>query len=152
MDLRTFLTDLEKAGELLRIQKPVNPRHISPLTSKSKKAVFFEKIDGYDMPVVAGLVSTVERLSIGVRVPKETMGLRFSEAFQRAIPPVLVKHAPCQEVVLTGKDVDLTRLPLPLQSKLDGGPYQDARESRSHPARAEGRSEASSARRSNPDA
>jgi len=120
------LTDLEKAGELLRIRKPVDPRYISPLTSQSKKAVYFEKIEGYDMPVVAGIVGTLDRLSVSAHIPKDVMGLRFAEALQKPIPPVLVKDGPCQEVIVTGEEVDLTRFPLPLQSKLDGGPYISA--------------------------
>lgn len=68
MDFRTCLTDLEKTGELLRIRKPVNPRYISPLTTQSKKAVFFEKIEGYDIPVVAGIVGTIERLSVAAHI------------------------------------------------------------------------------------
>ena len=33
------------------------------------------------------------------------------------------KDAPCQQVVLEGKDADLTKLPVHLQHGSDGGPY-----------------------------
>lgn len=126
MDLRAFLTDLEKAGELIRIRKPVDPRYISALTAQSKKGVCFERIQGYDMPVVSGLLNTMDRLAVGMHAPKGAIGRRVSEAVQKPIPPVVVKEGPCQEVVLTGDQVDLTRLPLPLQGEIDGGPYISA--------------------------
>src|SRR5207245_11502323 len=37
--------------------------------------------------------------------------------------PVLVKTSPASEVTLTGDDVDLTRLPIPVLHEKDGGPY-----------------------------
>jgi 2,5-furandicarboxylate decarboxylase 1 len=126
MDLRTFLSDLEKAGELLHIRKSVNPRFLSALTAQSKRGVYFSAIQGYDMPVAAGLVSTLDRLAIGMHSPKEALGRRLAEAVQRPISPVVVKQGSCQEVILAGEEVDLTRLPLPLQGELDGGPYISA--------------------------
>jgi UbiD family decarboxylase len=48
---------------------------------------------------------------------------RFEEGIRRPIDARLVEWAPCQEVVLTGDDVDLTRLPLLMMHVKDGGPY-----------------------------
>ena len=40
------------------------------------------------------------------------------------IAPVDFKGAaPCQEVVLTGDAIDVTKLPVPIYSPKDGGPY-----------------------------
>jgi 4-hydroxy-3-polyprenylbenzoate decarboxylase/2,5-furandicarboxylate decarboxylase 1 len=40
------------------------------------------------------------------------------------IGPTLVSgRAPCQEVVLTGEEIDITRFPVPTYSPQDGGPY-----------------------------
>ena len=40
------------------------------------------------------------------------------------IAPVDIKGAaPCQEVVLTGDSIDVTKLPVPIYSPKDGGPY-----------------------------
>ena len=43
-----------------------------------------------------------------------------------AAPPVLVNDAPCQDVVATGDDVDLTALPIPFMHEKDGAPYISA--------------------------
>ena len=38
-------------------------------------------------------------------------------------PPVMVKEAPVQEVVLTGKDIDVTQLPILTYHEKDAGRY-----------------------------
>ncbi len=126
MDLRKFIKDLEEAGELTRIRKPVDPRYITPLTAQCDKGVFFERIVGYEMPVVSGLVGTMDRLAIGMKMDKRAIGRRVAHAVQHPIPPVVRSDGPCQEVVLKDRDVDLTRFPLPLHSDLDGAPYISA--------------------------
>jgi len=126
MDLRAFIRDLEGAGELTRIRKPVDPRYITPLTAQCDKGVYFEKIVGYDMPVVSGLLGSMDRLAVGMQMDKKAIGKRVAQAVQHPVPPVVRDDGPCQEILLTGDDVDLTRLPLPLHSDLDGAPYISA--------------------------
>jgi len=126
MDLRQFIRDLEVVGELTRIRKPVDPRYITPLTAQCDKGVCFEKIVGYDIPVVSGLLSTMDRLAVGMHMDKRALGRTVARAVQHPIRPVVRDDGPCQEVVLTGDEVDLTRLPLPLHSDLDGAPYISA--------------------------
>ena len=47
----------------------------------------------------------------------------FAETIDRPIAPVMVKSAPCQEIIIEGEDVDLGKFPIPKFSELDGGPY-----------------------------
>ena len=121
---RDFLDDLEQAGQMCRLGKPVDPRQLSGLVSHSDKAAFFESIDGYpDWRAVGGLVSTRERLAIAMKCSEDTVGARFEEALDNQIEPEIVGNAPCQEVVHTGDDVDLTAIPYPMMHVFDGGPY-----------------------------
>lgn len=126
MDLRDFIADLESTGQLQRIQKPVDPRYISALTAQSDKGILLEKVIGYDMPVTANLVGTMDRLAIGMRMQKREMGRAVAQAVHNPIEPVIVNSGPCQEIIIQGEDVDLTRLPLPLQGRIDGAPYISA--------------------------
>ena len=48
---------------------------------------------------------------------------RFAERLRHPIAPVLVDGGPCREVVLTGDEVDLTRLPIPRYSAQDPGRF-----------------------------
>src|SRR5439155_13531192 len=47
----------------------------------------------------------------------------YAEKQSHPIPPEIVQNAPVKEVVWTGPDADLTRLPIPTHNELDGGPY-----------------------------
>jgi 2,5-furandicarboxylate decarboxylase 1 len=47
----------------------------------------------------------------------------FRERCQKYIPCELVSEAAWNEVVIEGDDVDLTKLPIPLQFTVDGAPY-----------------------------
>jgi 2,5-furandicarboxylate decarboxylase 1 len=119
---------LELQGQLVRVQKPVNTKFvIGSLARKSEMqngpALFFEKPEGYNIPVVVDLLSTIKRLGIGIGVPEGEVMNRITEAMNAPVKPVTVKHSPVKEKVFE-KDADLLRvLPIPTHSELDGGPY-----------------------------
>jgi UbiD family decarboxylase len=47
----------------------------------------------------------------------------LSAKMEAAIPPVHVSTGPCKGWKIMGDDVDLTKLPVPLLNKADGGNY-----------------------------
>ncbi|WP_142847891.1 UbiD family decarboxylase [Telmatospirillum sp. J64-1] len=110
------------------------------LLAEGGPAVLFEDVrrpDGsaYDMPVLVNLFGTVERVAWGMdREPHQLREVGETLAFLKqpeppggwreavemlpllktvmSMRPKTVSSAPCQEVVLTGDDVDLSRLPI----------------------------------------
>jgi 4-hydroxy-3-polyprenylbenzoate decarboxylase len=110
------------------------------LLAEKGPAVLFENVvraDGTrsDIPVLVNLFGTVERVAWGMdREPGELRGVGETLAFLRqpeppggwrealdmlpmlrtvmAMKPKTVGSAPCQEIVLTGTDIDLGRLPI----------------------------------------
>jgi 4-hydroxy-3-polyprenylbenzoate decarboxylase len=110
------------------------------LLAEKGPAVLFENVvrtDGTrsDIPVLVNLFGTVERVAWGMdREPGELRGVGETLAFLRqpeppggwrealdmlpmlrsvmAMKPKTVGSAPCQEIVLAGKDIDLGRLPI----------------------------------------
>ncbi|MFQ6111376.1 MAG: UbiD family decarboxylase domain-containing protein, partial [Nitrospinota bacterium] len=122
-DLRGLIERLEKAGEVARVRKEVDPRYISALVAKSPKAMVFERVRGYEMAMVGGLITTRRRQALSLGVGEAEVGLKFLHAMDNRIDPVIVKESPAQEVVHTGSQVDLTSLPIPLLHRKDGGPY-----------------------------
>ncbi len=66
---RGLLEDLRKADQLIEISKPVDIRHIAALVDQSDKALLFTNVDGYDMPVVSGVINSRERLAIAKPSP-----------------------------------------------------------------------------------
>jgi 4-hydroxy-3-polyprenylbenzoate decarboxylase len=145
-DLRAFLGDLEKHGELRRIKTPVDPRLevteiVQRVVRASGPALLFENPVGSELPLAINVFGTekrmaralgVERLDdVGNRVAdmlRPELPLGFSgvrDALGKAarltnMPPKKVRTAPCQDLVYKGDEVDLFRLP-GIQSWPDDG-------------------------------
>jgi 4-hydroxy-3-polyprenylbenzoate decarboxylase len=140
-DLRDFITQLERMGELKRIGVEVDPRlEMTEIADRVLRAggpaLLFEKPHGHDMPVLANLFGTVKRVALGMgtedpaklreigrllaylKEPEPPKGLRDAWDKLPVLKQVLnmapkeVRSAPCQEVVWEGADVDLSRLPV----------------------------------------
>jgi UbiD family decarboxylase len=128
-DLRGFMASLEEAGELRRVRRPVSTAFeiaagIRRMTDTGGPALLFENVIGHDMPVVGGLFSTRKRALLALEVASHEEGnAKFLRGLDNPIEPVTVPEGPCQELVVTGDDVDLHRLPLPVYSEKDGGAY-----------------------------
>ena len=121
---RDFLQDLEEAGEIQRVAKPVDPRDLSGLAAQTDKAVLFDEIEGYPgWRVATALLSSRRRLAITLDCEEDRIAQAFETRSARAIAPEIVGNAPCQEVVMEGDDVDLTAIPFPMMHVYDGGPY-----------------------------
>ena len=143
--LREFITYLESKSKLVRVSEPVSPylemtEIQTRLLSEDGPAVLFEnviKTDGqkYNMPVLANLFGTVERVAWGMdREPEDLKQIGKTLAFLRqpeppggwreaiamlpllktvmAMKPKTITSAPCQEIILQGDDVDLSKLPI----------------------------------------
>jgi 4-hydroxy-3-polyprenylbenzoate decarboxylase len=150
-DLREFIAQLEAGGELKRIQAEVSPRlEMTEISDRVLRAggpaLLFERPKGYTIPVLANLFGTVRRISaaMGVadasalrevgkmlaflREPEPPKGLRdLWEKFPvwkqlLNLPPKTVSSAPCQEVIVEGKNVDLARFPVQTCWPQDAGP------------------------------
>ncbi len=140
-DLRDFIQQLEALGELKRIHASVSPKlEMTEIADRVLRAggpaLLFEKPTGFDVPVLANLFGTVQRVALGMgedgpealrevgkllaflKEPEPPKGLKDAWDKLPVLRQVLnmapreLRSAPCQEVVLEGKDVDLSRLPV----------------------------------------
>src|SRR5881394_957422 len=141
-DLRDFLAQLERRGELKRIAVEVDPRlEMTEICDRVLKAggpaLLFEKPKGHRIPVLGNLFGTPRRVAMGMgedsiealreigkllaflKEPDPPKGLK--DAWQNTRPVFMqVMHmapkerssAPCQEIVWENTDVDLGRLPV----------------------------------------
>ena len=140
-DLRDFIAQLERMGELKRIGVEVDPRlEMTEICDRVLRAggsaILFEKPKGSTIPVLANLFGTPRRVALGMgeesvealrevgkllaylKEPEPPKGLK--DAWEKLpvlkqvlnMSPKLVSSAPCQEVVWEGQDVDLARLPI----------------------------------------
>jgi UbiD family decarboxylase len=86
----------------------------------------------YDIPVVVGaLASSPQIYALGMGRKVEEIGEAWMAAIANPIAPIAVASAPCQEVVLTGNDLQspggLAALPVPVSTPgFDSAPYLTA--------------------------
>jgi 4-hydroxy-3-polyprenylbenzoate decarboxylase len=147
LDLQEHLADLEANGLLVRIDRAINKdTELHPLVrwqflggvpeDKRRAFLFTNVMDAkgrrYDIPVVVGaLAASPEIYAIGMGQPVESIGDAWMQAIAAPIAPVAVSAPRCQEVVLTGKDLEapggLARLPVPVSTPgFDSAPYLTA--------------------------
>jgi len=140
-DLRDFLSQLEKLGELKRVGIEVDPKlEMTEVCDRVLRAggpaILFEKPKGSGIPVLGNLFGTPKRVALGMgqdsvmalrevgqllaylKEPEPPKGLR--DAWEKLpvlkqvlnMAPRVLSSAPCQETVWEGKDADLARLPI----------------------------------------
>jgi len=140
-DLRDFIAQLEKQGELKRITVEVDPYlEITEICDRTLKqggpALLFENVKGANIPVLANLFGTAKRVAMGMgaesvtalreighllatlKEPEPPKGMK--DALEKLplyknvlnMSPKLIKSPPCQEVVRIGDEVDLSVYPI----------------------------------------
>ncbi|HEX8315262.1 MAG TPA: menaquinone biosynthesis decarboxylase, partial [Flavisolibacter sp.] len=148
-----FIDLLEREGELVRIKEYVDPHlEISEITDRISKtsgggkALLFENT-GYPFPVLMNAYGSERRMCLALGVqhlddvakeiealfhllasPKENIldKLRLLPKlgqFASWMPKVRSGRGECQEVILQGKEADITKLPVITCWPKDGGPF-----------------------------
>jgi len=131
-DLQAYVKALEKKGLLARVRTEVDLVHELAGVAKrfeGREVVIFEKIRGYEMPVLIGLMWSRKNVGALLGVQARKLPFHISEAMVKwknapsdpGVSPVTVNDAPAQELRLD--PVDLTRLPSPVLALEDGGHY-----------------------------
>src|ERR1700737_2555352 len=94
-------------GKLIGAKPPLRAKHVWSIRTKLQ---------------VEGRIRSPERAmtALGCKTYREIED-KLREAINRPIAPKYVKTSPMREVVLTGEDVDLYKLPIPMSSIFEGG-------------------------------
>ncbi|WP_353571868.1 4-hydroxy-3-polyprenylbenzoate decarboxylase [Candidatus Albibeggiatoa sp. nov. BB20] len=140
-DLRDFIQQLEQRGELKRIAQPIDPKlEITEICDRTLRAqgpaLLFENPLDSNMPLLANLFGTPERVALGMgqdsvsalrevgkllaflKEPEPPKGFKdlwekfpmFKQVMN--MPVKTQKKAVCQQNVLESDGVDLTQLPI----------------------------------------
>jgi 4-hydroxy-3-polyprenylbenzoate decarboxylase len=146
-DLQTFVTELEQRGWLKRIAAEVDPiLEITEIADRVMKAggpaLLFERVRGYDFPVLINTFGTQERMCLALgaasfaavadrvaRLLRPEMPTTLMAKLKKlpelaqlgSLPPKIVKRGICQEVVHTD-DANILTLPALKCWPLDGRP------------------------------
>jgi 4-hydroxy-3-polyprenylbenzoate decarboxylase len=148
-DLRDFIKLLRDSGQLAVIDTPIDPAlEMTEIADRVCKAggpaLLFTQPKGYTTPVLMNQFGSQERMCLALRsrsyeelagrveklIALEAPGSTWDKlkALARlkdlaALQPRTVKHGACQEVVLTGDQIDLEALPVLQCWPLDAGRY-----------------------------
>jgi 4-hydroxy-3-polyprenylbenzoate decarboxylase len=150
-DLRDFLQQLAKTGDLTEIDVPINPKlemtEVSDrVLKKNGPALLFNQPTGFTTPVLTNLFGHERRVALGMGCD-DVSGLRdiglLLAALKQPEPPKGIKdiwqklsfykpvihmapktlsRAPCQQIVKQGSDVNLYELPIQTCWPHDAGP------------------------------
>ena len=130
-DLRSFISEVaeKRPDQIKLISEEVDPRFgVTAVAAKLEKqgefpALYFETVGDTEVPAIVNLTATYDRLALALGTDVRHMVQHYAEKQSHPIPPQVVQDAPVKEVIWTGPDADLTRLPIPTHNALDGGPY-----------------------------
>jgi len=123
--LRRFVERLIDLGEVDIHDEPVPLTALSRVIEGAARAQLFRKAGPEQLEIVAKTAGSRRRLSAAFATAEDKLGEEYFR--RRACPQPLVEvpsaDAPVHEVVITGKDVDLTRIPFHPQHAYDGSCY-----------------------------
>lgn len=140
-DLRDFISQLEQKGLLKRVSQEIDPNlEMTEIADRTLRAggpaILFENPKGSNIPVLANLFGTPERVALGMgqasveslrevgkllaylKEPEPPKGIKDLWEKLPVLKQVLnmpakeVRKAPCQQVVLSGDQVDLADWPI----------------------------------------
>ncbi|MBI4330573.1 MAG: UbiD family decarboxylase [Chloroflexi bacterium] len=134
-DLREYVAALEAHGKLFRIKREINKdTELMPLVrwqfrglpERERRAFLFERITDargkkYPMPLlVASYAASADVYAIGMMCETGDIMQKWAQAQLHPIAPVMVTHAPVQEVVHAGGSLlehgGLLEFPIPLST------------------------------------
>src|SRR5579862_4431980 len=126
--LRNFVGRLIDMSEVEIYDRPVPLTGLSPIIEGTEKAVLFKKAGPEQVEIVAKTAGNRARLAAAFETTEDKL---YDEYFKRlASPQPLVEvpsdDAPVHEIKITGKDVDLTKLPFHPQHAMDGSCYMSS--------------------------
>ena len=137
-DLRDWIALLEREDELVRVSAEVDPDlEITEIVDRTVKsggpALLFENPKGAEHPLLINQFGTERRMALAFGVERlDDIGAKVADVLEMQPPeglmqkvrglqklksvadsrPKSVRKGACQEIVLTGDDVDLTKLPI----------------------------------------
>lgn len=122
-DMRTWIAELKEAGELIRVDKPVDPlTEMGALLYQCRdKAVLFENLP-HGWRSLGQAPANVRHAAIAFETAEETLVPLVAERLGTCIPPVMADDGPVKEVTLHKGEFDLTQLPVHVAGQRDGGP------------------------------
>ncbi len=122
-DMRTWIAELDAAGELIRIDKPVDPlTQMGALLYQSReKALLFENLP-HGWRSLGQAPANVRQAAIAFGAREDTVVPLVAERMGARIAPAMVASGPVKDVICHAGQFDLTELPVHVAGQRDAGP------------------------------
>ena len=139
---REYVEKLRETNELLEITREVDWRYEmsaitrrvydihgpAPLFANVKDCMPGVRVLGAPMGLSTDEAHPFRRVALSLGLPEDMGGPAMVDAWSKLadmdpVPPRVVQTGPCKEHKLFGKEIDLTKLPVPLIHEGDGGRY-----------------------------
>jgi 2,5-furandicarboxylate decarboxylase 1 len=127
-DLHAYLSRLESEGEIIHIQREVDPvwEVAAVIRRAGDKAVYCDRVKGSEIPMVGNLFGSPHKMELCLDLERDNLVHEFWRRSRTPIDPVMVSSGSVQERVYIGNDVNLHTLPIPLAHEFDGGRIVDS--------------------------
>jgi 2,5-furandicarboxylate decarboxylase 1 len=135
-DLRSYLQQLieHDRDQLMVVEREVDPEFevaaiVDGMRANARypkfPAVLFTNVKGSEVPLLINLHGTYERLALSIDSTVQSMVEEFARREANPIPVQRVERAeaPVKEVLWTGAEANLCRLPILRHQELDAGRY-----------------------------
>ena len=127
-DLKGFIEELKSLGELIDIKEELSTVHEIPgvmryIDKYAGASVLFNRVAGYDIPIIGNILGKKRRLAIALGVPESEIIGKYLNSKKKPIKPVVVDTGPVKEVEIL-QDVNITKtMPVLTHHEKDAGPY-----------------------------
>jgi 2,5-furandicarboxylate decarboxylase 1 len=126
--LRRFVERLVEMGEMEVRNEPVALTKVSEIVESTPRGVLFKNAGPEKFEIAAKVMGGRKRLAASLGVSEDQV---YDEIFKRISTPQQIveipsSEAPVHQVIITGKDIDLTKLPFHPQHEFDGSCYLSA--------------------------
>jgi UbiD family decarboxylase len=126
--LRRFVERLDAMGEVETSDEAIALGALATAVEASTKVALFRNVGPERFEIVSGISSSRRRLAAAFGVEEARLLPEYLRRLQQPqqVTEVTSREAPVHQRVITGEDIDLTRLPFYLQHEFDGAPYISA--------------------------
>ncbi|MFQ6011490.1 MAG: UbiD family decarboxylase [Nitrososphaerales archaeon] len=128
MELRDFISALEKSKDLVRINESLSTKYeisavVDIVDKRSGQAVIFENVEGYNSPIVGNLLSKHRRAALAMGVEERLLVQEYMKRIESKVKPRIVSDGPVRERVIQNEVDIIKEIPVLTHHERDIGPY-----------------------------
>lgn len=128
-DLRTFISDLDEAGEVIKIDAELSPTFeiaagLRHLDRRNDKAILFRRVKGYSIPVIGNLFQNYRNIAtaLGIKDSRKVLD-EYRKRSSTLVKPEIQTSGPVKELMFK-EDIDILKvMPVLTHHEKDAGPY-----------------------------